>query len=180
MIKSINKKITSIVMTGVTLVTIPTLTSCSKKNEDGLYSISQNTNEFDRYSKTIIRNGEPVTAYNGGNIVVTIDKDSFDVKEYICVSSSLDYLDDIYDLRTGELIIDKSNLEVENYSYFSKKNFNAIKDNKYIVPFMDLGDYIEGFVLNRKYTIEEIEEIETKLVESLAKIKNYEKIKSKS
>ena len=35
-------------------------------------------NEFDKYSLTVIRNGEAVTVYSGKNISLTIDKDTFD------------------------------------------------------------------------------------------------------
>ena len=39
MIKKTNKKALSLIMAGVTLITIPTFTSCVKKKENGIYII---------------------------------------------------------------------------------------------------------------------------------------------
>ena len=180
MIKNINKKALGLVMAGVTLVTVPMFTSCSKKNEDGLYSISQDCNEFDKYRKMIIRNGEVTEVYSGKNIIITVDKDTFNVKEYICAKESLDVIDDIYDLRTGEIIVDKTLTEIESYTYYSKKNYDFIKNNVYIIEFNDINCYVEGEELKQYYTLEEIEQLESQIVVSVKKISSYEKVKSKN
>jgi len=180
MIKKINKKALSLIMAGVTLITIPTFTSCSKKYKVGLSSISQDDNDFHKYKKTIIRNGKPVTAYLGKNVVITVDKDNFDLKEYIFVSNNIDEIDDIYDLRTETLLVNKVQTEVESYSWESKDNYNQIIDNKYVIKLTDIEDYVEGETLNKYYTLNELEELESKLMDSLMLINEYEKVKSKT
>lgn len=178
MIKNINKKVLSIVMSGVTLLSVPVaLSACEKLNDDGLYSIGQDNNEFDKYHKIIIRNGKPTSVYNGDNIVVSVDKDTFDVKEYIYVSSALDEVDSVYDLRTGDLLVYKSNVNIPDYNWYSKTNFNKINDNKYIIAFKDIGDYVEGESVKKYYSLNEIEELEPKIIDSMKKIKEYTKQK---
>ena len=177
MIKNINKKALSLAMAGVTFITIPTFTSCSKKNEEGFYSISQDRNEFNKYKKIIIKDGEAQTVYYGENIVLTVDKSTFELKEYIASSGTLDILDNIYDLRNEELLVYKSKYEVENYTYSSKGNYNKLIDNKYIIPFKDIGDYVEGETLKKYYTLDEIEKLELEILDSIRKISEYEKVK---
>ena len=178
--KDINKRLTSLLMAGITLVTIPTLTSCSKKYKMEILPISQDSNEFHKYKKTIIKNGEPATVYLGQNIVITVDKDTFDLKEYIFVSNNIDEINDIYDLRTETLLVNKVETEVDNYSWNSKDNYNKITNNKYIIPLVDVGDYIEGEMLKDKYSLIELEELEAKILDSVKKIDNYEKVKTKT
>ena len=180
MIKNINKKAISLIMSGITLISIPTFTSWSKKQENGLYLISQDSNDFDNYKKTIIKDGKPVTVYSGDNIVITVDKETLDINEYICRSKSLSEIDDIYDLRTGEILVNKYKDVIEDYSYLSKNNFDKITDNKYIVPFTNIDDYIENNSLKKYYSLDEIEELESKIVDSIKLINGHQKVKEKS
>lgn len=137
--------------------------------------ISQENNRFDEYAKTIMRDGEPVSAYRGENISLTVNKDTFEVKEYIYKNSSISAV--VYDLSTGYMVVDAS---IFNYSFDTEvRNYDVIKDNNYIIDFVELGDYIEGYELQEWYTLEEIKEIEVQVVESLKKISEYEKTKVK-
>ena len=98
-------------------------------------------NEFDKYSLTVIRNGEAVTVYSGKNISLTIDKDTFEVKEYIYCSGIFE--GEVYDLNTGYLIVEKSVLE----TYASKSNYEFILYNNYVVDFVNISNYVEDHKL---------------------------------
>ena len=177
--KIINKKTLSLILAGVTLVSIPTFAGCKKKYKIVVVSnTSQDYNEFDKYKKTIIKNGEAINAYLGQNIVVTVDKDNFDLNEYIFVSNNIDEIDDIYDLKTGTLLVNKVQTEVESYNWESKNNYNKITNNKYIIPLVDIGDFVEGEELNKYYTLNELEELEARILDSVKKISEYEKVKT--
>ena len=159
--------------------TIIGVSGCSIESSENYPSefgyINQENNRFDEYVKTIIRNGEPVTAYCGENLSLTVNKDTFEAKEYIYHNSSIS--SQIYDLSTGYMVVDAS---IFNYSFDTEvRNYDVIKDNNYIVDFVELGDYIEGYELKEWYTLEEIKEIEGQVVESLKKVSEYEKTKVK-
>jgi len=174
--KSLSKRC---VLLATTVVTLATFSSCSKeiKNDKNvLINVSQENNEFDKFCKTIIRNGNPVVGYNINNISLSIDKDTFEVKEYIYNVSGLS--GQVYDLVTGELLVDVFVLTPNN---LSENNWNIIKENKYIIDFFNIGDYIENIELKEYYTLEEIKSIEPQLIDSLKLIieynKKYQKIK---
>jgi len=159
--------------------TVVSLSGCATVPEDypeEYYYIDQVTNEFDNFTKTIIRNGEPVTVYSGKNIALAFDKETFDVKEYIYKQSSLS--GQIYDLSTGYVLVD-----VYKFSFASRtdeKNYNKLKEENYIVEFVNISDYIEDAELKEWYSLEEIKELESRVLESLKIINEYEsKVKVK-
>lgn len=159
--------------------TVVSLSGCVQVPEDypeEFYYIEQDTNEFDNFYKTVIRNGEPLTVYKGENIVLAINKETFDVKEYVYRQSSL--IGKIYDLATGYMIV---NVNVFDYSHsYDESNYNKLKEENYIVELVNISDYIEDAELKEWYSIDEIKELEPKVIESLKIINEYEsKVKVK-
>ena len=141
----------------------------------GLHYISQTNNDFEEFYKVINRDGKPVRVYSGENIALTINKDTFEVKEYIFCKDSIH--GEIYDLNTGYLICEASIFSC--YDYDNIDNNKAILDNCYEVHFKDISDYIEGEELKDYYTLEEIQELEPKIVEAVKIINGRSRVKTK-
>ena len=134
--------------------------------------IDQSNNSFDSLYKTIIRDGKPIKAYRKDNISITINKDNFEIKEYLYLEDMISA--NIYDLETGYLIV-----ELGLYDNFGSKrkdikNWGIISENTYIADFKDLEAFVEGENSQDFYTIEEIRELEPKIVESVKMILEYE------
>lgn len=173
MIKKVNKKALSLIMAGITLITIPTFTSCVKKNEDGIYVFGTEINQFNKYKKTRIKNGKPVTVYPSQNISIAYDKNNFSPKEYI-----YDFFHNpfpygvIYDLEEENLLLELTFLNV----FFSddRNKYDKFIENNYIVNLRDIENYIEGTELKEYYTLDEIHKLEPKILESLKLMIDYE------
>lgn len=135
--------------------------------------INQENNEFDSFHKSIIRDGKVIKAYNKENISIAINKETFDIKEYIYNEGVLS--SDIYDLETGYLIVNISLKDDFVSIREDEKNWETISNNAYIVDFKNLEAYIEGEPSKDFYTIEEIKNLEPKIVESVKLILEYEK-----
>lgn len=159
--------------------TVVSLSGCAEVPEDypeEFYHIEQEANHFDDFYKTVIRDGEPVTVYKGENISLVIDKETFEVKEYIYHNTALTA--QIYDLSTGYLIVDAS--IVSHKADADYKNYEKIIYDNYIVEFVNISDYIEDAELKEWYSIEEIKDLEPRIIESLKIINEYEsKVKIK-
>ena len=136
---------------------IATFSACSVRQDndvpEGFYGIDQENNNFDRYCKTIIKDGEAITAYKGENISIAINKDNYEVKEYIYSKGTIS--EDIYDLETGYKLVN-----VVLFNIYGEENVNIILDNNYIVDFVNISEYIEGEELKEYYTLEEIKALE--------------------
>ena len=174
-------KLTKLLKRGIVLVALTSsvtlLSGCTEdktpSNWPSEYSyIDQSYNYFDEYHKTIIKDGVPVNVYIGENISLTIDKTTYEVKEYIYSESLI--IGKIYDINTGYLLVDANILEIEG-----RDNWEKISQNKYIINFVDIADYVEGETLKEYYTLEEIKELEPKIVESLKLIEEYNGTKQK-
>ena len=175
MIKNINKKALSLAMTGVILITIPTFTSCSKKYKVGLSSISQDDNDFHKYKKTIIRDGEPVTAYLSKNVSIAFDKKDFTTKEYIYDTNAgydIYPIGVIYDLKEEVKLFEFTISNIIGSK--DRLEYDKLIENNYFVDLIDLKNYVEDIELKEYYTLEEIKELEPKILESLKLIVDYE------
>jgi len=175
MIKKINKKALSLIMAGVTLITIPTFTSCVKKKENGIYIIGSETNEFDKYKKTIIRNGKPVTAYLSKNVSIAFDKNDFTTKEYIYDTNAgydIYPIGVIYDLKEEVKLFEFTIRNIIGSK--DRLEYDKLIENNYFVDLIDLKNYVEDIELKEYYTLEEIKELEPKILESLKLIVDYE------
>lgn len=167
-----------IALTSATFVLV-SFTRCSKQSTpipvdypSGYEYINQENNKFEELYTTVIREGKPVKAYNKENISITINKDTFEVKEYIYDEGVISA--QIYDLETKYLIAEVS---LSDNVISAKKdmiNWEIISENTYIVDFKNLEAYIEGETSKNFYTLEEIRELEPKIVESVKLILEYE------
>ena len=179
-----DKKIKDIFKRGIALstmvFTLSTISGCTTETpsdypNEFIY-ISQEFNEFNEYSKSIIKEGIPTTAYKGENLAVAINKETYEVKEYIFREGSIS--GEIYDLNTGYLIVDVFILTTPNDA--SIKNNRVILDNNYVVEFRNINDYIEGHNLQEYYTLEEIKNLEPHIIESVKKINEFENNQQKT
>ena len=130
--------------------------------------INQEYNDFDSLYKTIVRDGKAAKAYNKENIFITVNKDTYEVKEYLYIETMMSA--ETYDLETGYLIVDSGLGEIDK----KKKNLEIISNNAQIVNFVDLEAYVEGEPSQDFYTLEEIRKLEPKIVESVKLILDYE------
>lgn len=158
--------------------TIVSLSGCAEVPEDypeEFYYIEQDTNEFDNFYKTVIRNGEPVTVYSGKNIFLAINKETFEVKEYIYNQGSIS--GQIYDLSTGYMIVD---ITIFDSGSIDEKNNDKLKEENYLVELTNISDYLEDEEAKEWYSLDEIRELEPRIIESLKIINEYEsKVKIK-
>lgn len=178
-IKLNEKKLNEVIKKGVILTnvffTLTSVSACSSQKPTDwptdFYYVSQEDNNFKDFTKTIIKNGEPTTVYYGSNIAIAINKETYEVDEYIFYKSSIS--GKIFDLKTEYLIVDIS--ITTTFNNINVKNNNIILDNCYVVEFKDISDYIEGETLKEYYTLEEIKKLEPEIVESVKKINEYNK-----
>ena len=133
--------------------------------------VSQEDNNFEDFTKTVIRDGQPTKVYSGKNIAVAINKETYEVDEYIFWEGAIS--GKIYDLKTGYLIVNIS--IATTYGDTNVKNNDVILDNCYVVEFRNIGDYIEGEELKENYTLEEIQNLEPAIVEAVKKINEHNK-----
>lgn len=179
-----DKKIKDVFKRGIALTamvfTLATVSGCAEKQPadwpNEFTYISQEYNDFERYTSTIIKNDKPVTVYKGENIAVAINKETYEVKEYIFHKGSISGR--IFDLKTGYMIVDVSIASLPSDT--SVGNNQVILDNYYVVEFIDINNYVEGHNLQKNYTLEEIKNLEPTIVESVKKINEYENNQQKT
>lgn len=177
-----DKKIKNVLKRGFALTTIvftlATLSGCSKKPDNWpneFTYINQEDNSFEEYNSTVIRNGKATTVYKAENISLAINKETYEVKEYIYHNGILGV--EIYDLNTGYLVADATILSTPADPSISNAEF--IFNNHYIVDFVDINNYLEEHNLQNDYTLDEIRELEPSIVEAVKKINEYESNKQK-
>lgn len=160
-------KIRDVTKRGIILVTalftFVTFKECSKIKKIIAQSIVKDYNSLDDYTKTITENGISTQVYSGKNIALTIDKDTYEVKEYIYEKTILGFT--IYDLTTGHKIATISFLNFDDSDNI--KVWNEIKENNYVVIFANIGDYIEDEKLKEYYSLIEIKNLESKIINNL-------------
>lgn len=99
------------------------------------------------------------------------NKDTYEVNEYIYVDRLL--ATQLYDLETEELLVHSNNLTTT----YNEEYYNYLVDNTYHVYLPSIDDYIEREQVKEYYTLDEIKELEPKILEGL-KIINKEKNKT--
>jgi len=168
--KKIAKKGITLIALTTTLTILPGCTKIPENWPEGFEYIDQENNSFDDYHKTIIKDGTPVEVYKGENISLAIDKKTFEAKKYIY---DMGLVSEIYDFDTGYRLVSIVLLSVDG-----KENSEKIIENNYVVDFTNISDYVESETLKEYYTIEEIEELEPKIIESIKLMeKGSQKIK---
>lgn len=159
--------------------TVVSLSGCVQVPEDypeEFSYVEQDANHFDDFHKTVIRNGEPVTVYSGKNVFLAFDKETFDVKEYIYTYTTLTA--QIYDLSTGYLVVGANAFSSPYEDGVS--NWNILEKENYLVFFKEISDYLEDEEVKEWYSLDDIKELEPRIIESLKIINEYEsKVKIK-
>lgn len=125
--------------------------------------ISQEGNEFNEYCKTIIVDGEETIVYRGYNVILAIDEETYEVKEYIYNKGAV--TDKIYDLFTGYMIVDGSLISFP--SDIEVSNWDKIIDGNHIFDFAYIDSYLENPEYKEWYTIEEIKELELVIIDTI-------------
>lgn len=168
-----DKKIKEVFKRGISLTamvfTLTTVSGCAEIPADWpneFNYISQDYNDFKYFNSLVIKEGEAISLYKGEYIAVAINKETYEVKEYIFYTNIL--RGEIYDLNTG-YIISMPNLISGPWDP-SIENRDAIFDNCYVVEFVDISNYVEGHELQENYTLEEIRNLEPTIVESIKKM----------
>lgn len=131
------------------------------------------------YYKYVVRDGEAVKLYNSYYIYLFINKETYEVGEYIFRGDIDGYLDrfteaELYDLPTEKMIF-------WNESYgkiYNREYLDDLIENNYPIALTSLSDYIEGFQLKSHYSLEELRELEPQLLECF-KILEDAKVKIK-
>lgn len=168
--QKVTKKGIAVVALATSLTILPGCTKIPEDWPEGFTYIDQENNNFDDYHKTIIKDGVPVEVYKGENISLAIDKNTFEAKKYIYDTG---IVSEIYDFDTGYRLVSVVLLSVDG-----KENSEKITNNSYVVDFANISDYVEGETLKEYYTLEEIEELEPKIIESIKLMeKGSQKIK---
>lgn len=159
-----------------TMVGATSLTGCKSEssNEIPKPSISSRYNDFDDYTKLRIVNGEAIQSYKGENISIAINKETNEINEYVYNHGFFIY--EVYELRTGDMILYGDSIATT----YGKEYYENMINSSNIVDFVNIGDYVEGEICKDWYTLEEIEELEPKILESVLKIREAEKTLQKS
>ena len=144
-----------------------TLTTSGCVHEDKVIppraAITSRTNNADDCYKYIIKDGEALRVYDSSKVYILYDKENYNISEYLV--NKRPYSAEVYELVSEEMIFYYSGLSNANAEYYT-----YLINNNYEVCLADIEDYIEGSILKDFYTLEEIRELEPKILEGLKKI----------
>ena len=172
-----DKKIKDVLKKGIALTAIvSTLVAVSGCNKEQKYPeipiINQEIYNSEAYVKTIVIDGQSTNLYRGKNLALAINKETYEVKKYVL------HNEDIYD-KTIEL--EKGYIMAAGFIITSSSDYNVsstkiILDDNYVVEFANINNYVEGHELKDYYTLDEIEELEPIIIESIKKQMNMKRI----
>ena len=151
--------------------TMGTQVGCSTNKIPTAKPIDPKYSKVEEYYKYTIKNGEAVKMYKSENVYLLYNKESYEVKEYIYDG---EYDIELYDLKSEEMIAYSNPIS----STYNKEYYYYIRDNNYQVCLNDVENYVEGRTNKEYYSLEEIKELEPKILEGL-KIINTAKQKIK-
>lgn len=159
--------------------TMIAISGCTiNENEDAIperVSISSEHSRVDNYYKYVIQNGEVVKLYNSQKVYLLFNKETYEVDEYI-YQYPTNWLNgvELYDLESEEMITYSDGFLTK----YNKEYYNYIFENSYQVCLKDASNYIEGHVDKEYYSLKEIKELESQIMEGLKIINSVkEKIK---
>ena len=137
------------------------------------------TSNIEDYYKFVVRNDEAVKLYDSNYIYLFIDKETYEIGEYIFRGDIDGYLGrfteaELYDLPTEKMIFWNKGYE----KIYNREYLDDLIENNYPIALRSLSDYIEGFQLKSHYSLEELRELEPQLLECF-KILNDAKVKIK-
>ena len=147
-------------------------TGCSLNQSGGpvRYSVPAQYNHFNNYYKKVVRDGKATKLYDAKYTFVLFDKETFEPHEYIFKHDTESYREEyeMYDLETGEMIMYAKEAGIilfgEEYNYYYARDL--IKSG-YDIGLATVGDNIEGEEQKDYYSLEEIRELEPKLLEAV-------------
>ena len=169
------------------LVLTTQLAGCNNKskndsNYESSYDSLASLNNLEYFKKYISENGIYNTYYKGENIIYAFDKETKEAKYYIynygITNYKENYLEgvikdnnayELYDIETGKLIyyndIDNVDLQI------GYNNYQNIIDNNIVIELKNIDKYTNDIEIKEWYTIEEIKELEPKIIESINNVK---------
>lgn len=168
-----DKKIKDVFKIGIAITTIVStlvaVSGCDKEPqpEDITYT-SQEIDNSEAYVKTVIRDGQQITLYRCKNIALVINKENYEVKEYVLHNE--DISDKTVELEKGYIIA--AGFIITSPSDYNVSSTKIILDENYVVEFANINDYIKGHELKDYYTLDEIKELEPIVIKSIKKQMN--------
>lgn len=165
-------KIYSLLLASV--ISVTSFSSCKKQSPEVIEqnSISEKHNNFDSFREYRLTKARAELCYKGENIVVLINKGTNEISHYIYNSDPLKT--EVYNLDTGEQIL---------YIPFNLKGlsqggeyYNSLIENSFVFNFVNIGTYIKNETCKDWYTMEDIEKIESKLLNFVLEMKESVKI----
>ena len=174
----IKKRLLALGLAGVMLGTA----GCtSNKDENGVpkcVSISSEYSNVDDYYKYVMQNGEAVKLYNSANGYLLLNKETYEVSEYIFykrnILCGLGCHVELYDLQNENMIVYSDGISTT----YNEEYYKYIIENNYQVCLTEVSDYVEGHTGKEYYSLDEIKELEPQIAEGL-KIINSAKVKTK-
>ena len=174
----IKKRLLALGLAGVMLGTA----GCtSNKDENGVpkcVSISSEYSNVDDYYKYVMQNGEAVKLYNSANGYLLLNKETYEVSEYIYyirnILGGLGSHVELYDLPNENMIVYSDGISTT----YNEEYYKYIIENNYQVCLTEVSDYVEGHTGKEYYSLDEIKELEPQIAEGL-KIINSAKVKTK-
>ena len=160
------------------------LVGCKTDEKDANITNPYILSHYDNYTQVSLTGDKAEKRYNGSNIVISINKETKEVNEYIYYAgeaknylyqgidnpellNSLGFIVEIFDLETGELIYFNSDKDTD-YNIGSDELCKLMEEN----DFYNIYDIYEiGVEFKPWYTIEEIREIAQIVINKNTKIK---------
>ena len=138
-----------------------------RERETNPAPISKEYSNPSKFYKFIVQNGEAVKIYKSKNIYLLFNKNDYKLTEVIYGSMfeflGTNYGAEIYDLESETLLAYSDGIAT---SYNDSYAENLIRNN-YHVCLSNVNDYVEGEPAKEYFTLDEIRELEPKILESL-------------
>ncbi len=172
-LEDLKRRLIALGLAGVLIST----TGCEKtKSKTAVYNSSPSSeislgkeipskySRSNNYYSIVVRDGKNLKLYNSKNICLFIDKETYEVSEYlynnnVSVFGGLE----LYDLESEIMYVYSDGICI-NYNLDYYKD---LIDNSYRVYFNDLDNYISDIVPDGYYSLEDIRRIEGTIVEQL-------------
>lgn len=174
-LKEIKGKLLSL---GLAAIMIATASGTKYKDENEVpkrVSIPIEYSNVDDYYKYVTQNGETVKLYKSTNVYLLFNKETYEASEYI-------YRDhvtriggiELYDLENEEMLVYGDGIGAP----YNEEYYRYIKNNNYQIRLSEVSNYIEGYTIKEYYSLDEIKELETQIIENL-RITNSTRVKTK-
>lgn len=132
-------------------------------------AIPKQYSNVENYYKYRTKDNEDIKYYNSNNVYLLFDKDNYEVSEFIYADNYVYTLGfqttsiELYDLTTEEMIAYDNGLG----TYYNLDLYDSIRENNYQVCLNEIEDYIDDEELKAYYSLEEIRNLEPKILSEL-------------